>query len=331
MKRPDLRFVVSGGPAEGLGHAMRAAALAAEALGRGLRVAFAVHGDAARSAIARELPGTAAEPWTGAAPPTPVARWSVFDTTRPLAPALDAVRKQGGRALVLDRVDQLEACDLSILPVAHAAPRTHPRLLQGPGYCVVAPPFRERPVPAHPGERDLLLVTLGGADPLNRTPDVCAGIERAGLLGDGLAGHCVAGPAFPAAPGLADALAEHGWTVHRGLPRTDMRELMARALGAVAGFGTTLYELAYMGVPSVFLTHHARDVDDAARLEALGIGASAGFGGAFEATAFRGLLARTLGDAAWRTRASAAARAQLGDGGGAGRILDALARQGARA
>jgi spore coat polysaccharide biosynthesis predicted glycosyltransferase SpsG len=326
VSHPDLRCVVSGGPAEGLGHAMRAAALAAEARRRGLGVAFAVAGDAARAAVARELPGVPIEAWTGAAPPAPVARWSVFDTTQPLAAALDAVRKQRGRTLVLDRVDQLEACDLCVLPVAHAAPLSHPRLLQGAEYCVLAPLFRAAPVPDHPGTRDLLLVTLGGADPRGLTPAVCAAAERAGLLAGGLSGHCVVGPAFTGAPGLAQALCERGWSVHSGVSREAMRELMARAQGAVAGFGTTLYELAWMGVPCVFLTHHARDVADAARLEARGFGASAGFGGELEAGPLCALLARTLGDAAWRARASAAGRARLGDGDGAGRILEAMAR-----
>ncbi len=132
------------------------------------------------------------------------------------------------------------------------------------------------------------------------------------------------GPAFRDRAQLASSLRGKGWQVHEAPSRSDLAGLMNRSLFCVTGFGTTVYDLAYLGVPMIYLTHHRSDTEDASRLSTQGIGTLGADGSAFDGTKFRGVLSRTLLDPSWRARSSARGRELLGDGKGGDRILDAL-------
>lgn len=324
----DVRFVVSGGSEAGLGHVMRCATIAAEARARGLRVGFALRGDdAAACALARELPGVDLVPWSD--PPSALrdARAIVLDTRDPIAGEIALARSAGVRSLVLDRTDHLDDADWTVLPVLHAPRIAHPHARQGGRWCVLAPAFRGLGVPPYPDGRDGVLVTLGGADPLDLTSRVAAELREALDDADAparLRVDFVIGPAFAARERMEQALRAQGWRVHAPLSRRAMCALMSRARFAIVGFGTTLSELAFMGVPALTLTHHESDLPDAARLEALGIARCGGFGGRFDASRFHAALRTSLFDDGWCRRASGRARALLGDGAGAGRIVDLL-------
>jgi spore coat polysaccharide biosynthesis predicted glycosyltransferase SpsG len=324
----DLALAVSGGTGLGLGHLMRAAALAESARERGLAVRVAIDGDQrAAEALRAELPGVELGRWRDAGD-LRGARWVAFDTRREIAAELAAVRRAGSRALVLDRLDFLDAADLTVVPALHAPPLAHPRLRMGAPWLVVGSAVRElRAAPAAPPRR-ALLVSLGGADPLGLTARLAAPLARVAARWPGPAAppeiHCALGPAFARRAALAAELAALGWRVHDAPPRRALLSLARGALGAVVGFGTSVYDLAFLGVPMVYLTHHAGDRPDAERLAALGIGALAAEGPAFDPPAFERAVAATLPDAGWRARASARGLALAGDGLGTRRILDLL-------
>jgi spore coat polysaccharide biosynthesis predicted glycosyltransferase SpsG len=112
-----------------------------------------------------------------------------------------------------------------------------------------------------------------------------------------------------------------GCRLRRGPGRGELASLMARSLLAVSAFGTSLHDLATLGVPVVYWTHRASDLADARRLEAAGHGALGGDGAGFSPAECEALLGRTVLDPAWRVRASAQGRALLAPADGARRIV----------
>jgi spore coat polysaccharide biosynthesis predicted glycosyltransferase SpsG len=324
----DLLLALSGGAGLGLGHVMRGAALAEVARERGLSLRVALAGDAcAAAALARELPGVPLTPW-GSPQDLLGARWVAFDTRREIAPDLAAVRRAGGRSLVLDRLDCRDAADLTVLPALHAPRVEHPRVLQGARYLVLCAALRAQGAAPDGEPRRGLLVSLGGADPLGLTGRLAGALTRA-LARAAAPGPTpevsgVLGPAFPRRAELGAELSRLGWRVYEAPSRRELLALARGSWGAVVGFGTSVYDLAFLGVPMLYLTHHEADAEDAERLSARGIGAPGGEGPRFDPERFERALARTLLDPAWRERAAGRGRSLVGDGRGAHRILDSL-------
>jgi spore coat polysaccharide biosynthesis predicted glycosyltransferase SpsG len=268
----------------------------------------------------------ARRPWRETADLAGDAPWVAFDTRDDCREALATLAASGRRSLVLDRDDLVNEATWTVLPVLHAAPCRHPRVRGGGPFCIVPAAVR-RTDPAPETERDLLLMSFGGADPLGLTERLAAPLAQA--IGGWRGGprpalHAVVGPSFAEPERACQRLLEAGFHVHRALPRADFAALLRRAAGALVGFGTTLQELAWLGVPFVSLTHHREDVVHARRLEGLGVGAAGGFGAAFDAQELSALLTRSLFDPDFRRSTAMRARELLGDGRGATRILSLL-------
>jgi UDP-2,4-diacetamido-2,4,6-trideoxy-beta-L-altropyranose hydrolase len=327
MSAPRIRFVVSGGARQGLGHVMRCAVIAGEAMRRGHRVSFALRGDsAAARALEAELPRGAVSSWTGATDAVADADGVVLDTPEPIGAELAAARALGVRTVVLDRIDALDQADATVLPVLHAPETHHPRVRRGALWCVLAPAVRAHRAAPYPGERRVALVTLGGADPRGLTGPIAEvlGGALAGLRAGGSAieGHCVIGPAFAEPNQVIAQVRAAGLQVHRSLTRDELAALMARSLFALAGFGTSVYDLAALGVPALYWAHYATDLTGARRLEGLGLGAAAGFAGDFTRDRCRAALEQTVLRAEWRTSASARGIQLLAEANGAARIVE---------
>lgn len=322
----DLLLAAEGGAEHGLGHVMRCAALAIEARNRGLRIAIALRGDAAaRDVLASESLAAAVRPWTSRLfPPGVAASAVVFDARGAIAPALHEAAASGARTLVLDRLDLQDVADWTVLPGVHGAPVRHPRVRQGASWCVIAPELRSVRRAAFELDRHRALVTLGGADPRCLTARVAD--ELAAALGPDGASRVdvVLGAAFRDVGLVARQLAERGFVPHLAPTRRRLAALAGRAAFAVCGFGTTVYELAFLGVPMLYLTHREADVEDARRLEGLGIGRFAGCAAGFAPERLREALDAAALAPAWRRASAARGRALLDEGGGAARILDLL-------
>ncbi len=319
-----LRFVTSGGTATGMGHLMRCATLAEEALELGLPIDFAVRGDsAALAALAGQIPAVAMRQWEHATGLTDGATALVVDTREPIDDALSEARRRGVATTVLDRADHLDGAALTVLPVAHAARIDHPRLLAGAAYCPLPRALRRIEAPPLSTRRQALL-TLGGADPHRAT------LPLAAILAEGLDAadrgdwtrHVVIGPAFERTEALARSLEAEGWVVHRAPDRATLLARMALTAFAIVGFGNSVYELAWLGVPQIYWTHRASDLEDADRLEALGLGRVGGAASRLDAGAARDRLRAALAAPDWAARSSASGRTLLGDGGGARRIVE---------
>ncbi|MEK7218316.1 MAG: UDP-2,4-diacetamido-2,4,6-trideoxy-beta-L-altropyranose hydrolase, partial [Patescibacteria group bacterium] len=193
------------------------------------------------------------------------------------------------------------------------------RLLLGCAYTLLRREFRSslRPDSPIPARASSVLVTLGGSDPRNATLLV---IEALRSLGEGIRTvRIVVGKANPHLEGLRAAAGEENVIVDAA----DMPALMAQADLAIAAGGTTSYELAFMGIPSLLFTlaENQRQVaeDLAEREAARSLGDPNGIAPPGLAQAIRELL----GDPDTRTRFSRNGR-KLVDGGGAERVLRAM-------
>ncbi len=322
----EVFFVTSGGSGEGLGHVARTAVLARELERRHKPYRCYLAGDAAaRQLLEGELSAPRIEAWGPGAIPIEDAGWVVIDTRRPLRNLLERAKAAAVPTLVVDSTQYLDQSDLSVLPILHGEPSSHPRLRQGGEYCILAETYRDQDVPPYPGERNILLVTLGGADPNAWTEGICESVALVAVAtGSTLERHCVVGPAFRDAEAISRRCSDAGWKVHSAVPRKTLRDLMAQSVAAVAGFGTSVYDLAFMGVPMLYWTHHRSDIDDARRLESRGIGAWAGAPAAVDRAGFRKQLTHTLFAPDWCRETSENGKRALGSGLGAARILDTL-------
>ncbi len=309
-----------GGPEVGLGHVMRLASLAREAHRLGIEAALWIAGDdSARAATRRELPDIAVHRWDPVAPP-PRADALILDAPGAHRGAVDASAAAGIPCLVLDRLDLVDAATWTVLPVLHAPPSGHPRVRQGPDWCVVEPRIRRLAPSPFPGERDRLLVVLGGADPEALTLHVAEALAAG--RAEGARPLYVVGPAAPA--GRTHALTRLGVCPEDLLQaptRAELYEAMGRARLAICAFGLTLYELAALGTPALVFARSPEDARALERLEALGLGRSLGLCADFDPAVLRREIERALRlDVGQRDHERGLCA--LGDGQGPRRILE---------
>lgn len=319
----DLVFVASGGAAEGLGHLYRCLSIARAARETGHPVRFHLRADAdGLAALAREAAGLRVEPWDEDASPALGARALIVDTRHEVRGVLAAAARTGCPTIVLDRTDVAGLATRTVLPVMHAGPVDVPRLLAGAPWVILAPETRTlRPAGARAG----LLVVMGGADPARLT-------ERLAALLPSLAAAdrvtLVAGPALP--EGRAAMLDLGALRVLRRPSRAALLAEAAAAEAVLAGFGTTVYDVAALGTPVAYFTHRPEDEAPAARLEAAGVGAVAGHAHAFVPERVAARLRATVLDAPWRAIAGPRGQELLAGADGARRIVQ-LAAELARA
>lgn len=212
------------------------------------------------------------------------AAWVAVDGYRFGGAYQETIRAGGSRLLVFDDYGHAGeySADLVINQNASASERLyrhrapHTRLLLGPRYVVLQRTFRSRkpredPPPA---EARNLLVTMGGVDPKNATGRVLRELERAGLRGVRV--QVVAGSSHLHRSEVEAAATASPLEVRVERDPPDMAEIMAEADLAIAAAGTTSWELAYLGVPSLLLAVADNQRDVAQSLDRAGAARSLG-------------------------------------------------------
>lgn len=247
------------------------------------------------------------------------------------------MKDAGHRLLVVDDLAHLDyyAADLVVNQnlgaqglTYHHRPST--RLLLGTDYVLLRREFL-----AHQGvRRDVperaqrILVTLGGADPDNATLTIVRALQR--LDAHDLEVVVTLGASYPHFDALQAAIGSQPSTFHspsftfvRNAP--NMPHFMAWADMALSAGGTTAWELAYMGVPSlavVLASNQQRSVD---RLSALGVVEN--LGGHTDLSGDRIAVAvQQLRDDTNRRKWMSAAGQALIDGRGVQRVIAAMTR-----
>jgi UDP-2,4-diacetamido-2,4,6-trideoxy-beta-L-altropyranose hydrolase len=330
-------------PATGTGHAMRCLALAE---------ALAVHGKGSRflmtgvpPLLARRISseGFPVEPHdhvlgtdADAKATVTVARridasWIVLDGYSFTEAYIDTLASSGISTLVIDDLGKLShyACDIVVNQNLHAERAFYPnvapstRLLLGTRYMMLRREFwryRDARGAARTGT-PRILVSMGGSDPQDHASRAIEALER--LSGRDLEAVVVVGAANPrldilrrrALKSTADITVLHNVE--------DMPALMREVDLAVAAAGTTVWELAYMGVPMLL-----GSTVEAERVLAHRLAHEKGcvYVGDFHDCTPEQLaraIARLVGDAALR-RDLAEAAGILVDGKGGERIVSAM-------
>lgn len=233
---------------------------------------------------------------------------------------------QGHKLLVFDDNGHCShyAAHLVLNQNAHATPgpyaqrADHTALLLGPRFAVLRREFTQMgSAVEHPGHRPAqLLVTLGGSDPEAHLEGVVGALlphppdsRLVGLVGSH---HPRAGAVEALLCGTPNATALHD--------AQDMAGLLSRTRLAVSAAGTTTYELAAMGVPSILLAIADNQLKSAEAVDALEAACFLGVAGAVQRDTLRNALS-ALWSNPERLRSLSEAGRALVDGQGAARVV----------
>ncbi len=198
--------------------------------------------------------------------------WVVLDGYRFDAAFQERIKATGQRLLAIDdyghavayAADLILNQNLSARPDLYPGRREGSRLLLGTRYVLLGHAFRARRPRVRTGPANRVLVTLGGVDPHNVTEMILRAIAR--MKRTEVHVRAVVGPGNPHAERLETAFAEARNRIELVQNPPDLAELMEWADLAIAASGTTAWELAYLGVPSLLLSTADNQRDVAASL-----------------------------------------------------------------
>lgn len=339
----QLLIRADAGTQMGTGHIMRCLALAQAWQEAGGTVAFA--SAALPPALAGRLASEGAALFTVAAQPggpddtrltidlarTVGASWVMVDGYQFGADYQIRLKEAGLRVLFVDDYGHAGAycADLVLNQNSYAHERwyadrsPHSRLLLGPRYALLRREFwpwrgwrREAPEVAR-----TILITMGGSDPDNVTLNLLQALDQ--LTTPGLEATLVIGGGNPHHEQLQAAAARARHTTRIARNVSDMPALMAWADIAVSAGGTTCYELAFMGVPTLIIALAENQVAITESLAVLRVGRNLGWHSQLEMSGLARACAALLGDDRERVAMSERGRALI-DGYGSARVTSEL-------
>jgi len=271
----DVLLRAASGSEVGLGHVRRSRAVAHALREAGARPRLVVDDEASAALLEEE--GFEANPVDGARGWEDRAAESAWlDGFRDWTPEILRLHARGTPCMLVEnRTRARDLCQWLVYPSLHvrldAWDAAHPeRVLAGPAWIPLGPEIlrlgEEPGAGARPSRarRDVdLVVTFGGSDPRRLTERVLRVLAGTGGL-DGAAGEparvrIAAGPHMEERRGELEALAAalpDAALVPEGEP---LGPWLARSRVALTAVGTTLYELAYLGVPALVLANYAED------------------------------------------------------------------------
>ncbi|MGA7219873.1 MAG: UDP-2,4-diacetamido-2,4,6-trideoxy-beta-L-altropyranose hydrolase [Candidatus Sulfotelmatobacter sp.] len=254
--------------------------------------------------------------------------WIVADGYRFGSEYQRAIKESGFKLLFVDdNVHAASYCaDLVLNQNIHARASLYDkrqpatRLLMGPRYAMLRREFRplrdwRREVPACARK---IIITMGGSDPGNLTKKAAEAIEK---LADSLLETVIlVGGSNPRSGAVGNSTGSDGKESIRFIvDATNVAELMAWADVAVAGAGTTFWEMCFLGLPSILLVLADNQQAVAEAADRMGIARTLGKGADVTASEIAGSLRELL--ASRETRANQSTRGRkLVDGRGAERV-----------
>ena len=242
----------------------------------------------------------------------------------------DLIRGTGHRLLVIDDMGHLDryAADVILNQNLHATSLRYTcepgcRLLLGPQYVLLRQEFLER----RGGQREIrplggrILVTLGGVDPYNVTSRVLLALQA--LDREGVEIRAVVGQNNTHSENLKAISNRPAIPIEHIRDPDSMSALMAWADLAISAGGSTGWELAFMGVPSLVLIMSDNQVPIAEGLDAEGVARNLGWHDRLREDELVGAVVSLLGDGEKRARMAQRGQA-LVDGGGTARVVEFL-------
>lgn len=327
-RTPGSRAVViwaAGGPAIGMGHVSRCVHVASALSKMEVEVSFILNGEAA----AADRVSSAGFPFINEGKvdrdtiSSITAGVVVIDKKGDLSGTVRLIKETGRRVVLMDNYSADDA-DKVIIPYAAYRPdRIKKNYVAGRDYLIIGENFLqararlERPGYVLPLK---VLVTMGGSDPFNLTEMVLKALREA----RDIEVTAVIGPAKHPGKFIEEMEKEGGggFKVVRGV--SDLAPLMMGSHVAFTALGITVYELAYLGTPSILIGNYEDDLDDLEELQGHGICISLGFYKNVAPRDVRFALRRFVDDSSLWHSISGAAR-QLTDGGGARRVAGIIA------
>jgi spore coat polysaccharide biosynthesis predicted glycosyltransferase SpsG len=182
----------------------------------------------------------------------------VIDQKGDVSPQIKQLRSNGTKICLFDNTSKARLIsDIVIFPVSHFRDNLSWKGFKGKKYIGAKYfPLNEEFLKAKKKKHGTftILVTMGGSDTNKLTQKVCNTLKH---IKHDFRAIIVMGSAF----GKQHIPADRRFTIVRN-PK-NMAKLMACSDLAVTAFGTTLYELAYMGVPALIIGNYKQDVNDA--------------------------------------------------------------------
>lgn len=241
------------------------------------------------------------------------------------------LRKAGHRLLVVDdygladgyKADWVLNQNISAKEELYSNRRGGTHLLLGPKYALLRNEFSEyqgwrREIPQQASK---ILVTLGGADADNVTGSVMGALANSAFEVKVVVGG--SNPHLVSLRKAADALTEGTTRVELVVNASNMPALMAWADVAVAAGGSTAWELAFTGLPPLFIILAENQAENARQLQNEGFGMCLGESSKFDERHFRDALYRLAEDHGLRADFALRGR-ELVDGFGADRVVSHL-------
>ena len=266
---PNLIIRTDANSQIGTGHLMRCLALAQSWRSRGGKVVFVTtcsHEDLLRQIRAEKIQIVRVEH----AHPNPAdweqthrilysnsAAWVVLDGYHFDSGYQNKIKKIGSQLMVIDDMAHINKyyADIILNQNINAGRLNYnvescTRLILGPQYALLRPEFtkRDRMRPTAQVARKLL-ITLGGADPDNKTLKVMQAVQQTNI--DDLEVVVVIGSANPNRQLLQSVGHASQIPFRLVVNTTEMAELMAWADLSISAGGSTCLELAHMGVPTL--------------------------------------------------------------------------------
>ncbi|MGD0792422.1 MAG: UDP-2,4-diacetamido-2,4,6-trideoxy-beta-L-altropyranose hydrolase [Terriglobales bacterium] len=260
------------------------------------------------------------------------ASWVVVDGYEFGAEYQASLKSRGLKVLFIDDNGHAGhySADLVLNQNAHAREAFYPsrdastRLLLGPRFAMLRREFTSwrgwrREIPAVARR---VLVTMGGSDPDNVTQRVVEAILPEGEF----EATIVAGGSNPHLAGLREFVGNSGRAVRLVENASSMPELIARADVAVAGAGTTSWEMCFLGLPALLIVLADNQQGIADELGKQGVMVHLGRGSDLARITIATQL-RNLADSPVVRREMSERGRALVDGCGAERVVSALKRE----
>lgn len=274
--RKAVTIWTEGGSLIGMGHVVRCINIA-KALDRlDIPVHFLVNNDPAVTArLKKEGLFYLTYPVEGADASKLTNDVVVIDTKKDVSKQVRALKESGKKVVLIDNYSA--EGDKLILPYASLKGRkVNENTSAGNPYVIIGEHFhkaRETRPGLSFGLPLKVLVTMGGADPNNLTGTVVKALSEVRDIEVIVA----IGPAAKASLKLKrlEGKKKSPFTFMYGV--TDLAPLMSVSHLAFTAVGTTIYELAYMGVPSVLIANYSEDSADLEELDSMNVSVSLGY------------------------------------------------------
>ncbi len=199
------------------------------------------------------------------------------------------------------------------------------KFLLGPKYALLREEFQGLPYKEVGEKVKDMIVTMGGGDPLNLTPDVLKALDQ--IDGEGIHVDVVIGPAACNQEEILKVIKKSDLEVSLFFDPTNIGELMHKADLAVSAGGGTLYELAAAGTPAVVLLQADNQIPMVEAMEKEGTIINMGFGSRMKINNLTETLIDLMNDRDKREKMSRRGK-ELIDGLGAKRCIEAILKGG---